>query len=248
MVTDHIRKRLRIQNEQSPGGPHKSEVKERILLHSQLLFVSYLVHRYYLCPILFTDTTCVLSRSQILLVSYLVHIYYLCPISNAKTEGQNKITNTKSVFKVSQIDSVKGSAFIQNWDRARIWSSRRVLSSTQNTLQQSESAFSNSEHCTAVRECFHQLKTLYSLIEENHQLHRYSQYHWHNSTLGNIVIYSKYNEAHIRICTQTSIHIIMFTCIHTHKCMHAHMMRSKKGHKKSSYTGQILFKKVNYKD
>ena len=114
MVTDHIRKRLRIQNEQSPGGPHKSEVKERILLHSQLLLVSYLVHRYYLCPISFTDTTCVLSHSQLLLVSCLAHSYYLCPISQARTEGQSKITNTKSVFKVSQIDSAKGSAFIQN--------------------------------------------------------------------------------------------------------------------------------------
>ena len=27
---------------QSPGGPHKSEAKERILFQSQLLFVSYL--------------------------------------------------------------------------------------------------------------------------------------------------------------------------------------------------------------
>ena len=102
-----------------------------------------------------------------------------------------------------------------------LYSSQRVLSATQNTVQQSESAFINSKHCTAVRECFHQLKTLYSLIEENHQLHRYSQYHWHNSTLGNIVIYSKYNEAHIHICTQTSIHIIMFACIHTRTQMHA---------------------------
>ena len=93
MVTDHIRKRLRIQNEQSPGGPHKSEVKERILLHSQLLLVSYLVHRYYLCPISFTDTTSVLSHSQ-LLVSCLIHSYYLCPIL---------FTDTTCVLSHSQI-------------------------------------------------------------------------------------------------------------------------------------------------
>ena len=38
VVTNYIRKMLNIQ---SPGEPHKSEVKERILLHFQLLLVSF---------------------------------------------------------------------------------------------------------------------------------------------------------------------------------------------------------------
>ena len=38
VVTNYIRKMLNIQ---SPGKPHKSEVKERILLHFQLLLVSF---------------------------------------------------------------------------------------------------------------------------------------------------------------------------------------------------------------
>ena len=76
---------------QSPWGLHKSEAKERILLHSQLLLVS--------CP---AGKNRRRTKQD--------------PKKNKvrSEEEQSKVTNTESVFRASQkIDSVEGSTQIQ---------------------------------------------------------------------------------------------------------------------------------------